>query len=65
ILSESNFERVGIDQQYLIQKFLARTLLYNQRLKKEVKQLEFKYIEVDSVSMPDELAEKCMELMSV
>ncbi|MGL5942844.1 MAG: AAA family ATPase [Waterburya sp.] len=63
ILSESNFERVGIDQQYLIQKFLARTLLYNQRLRQEVEQLEFKYIDVDYVSIPDELAEKCMELM--
>lgn len=64
ILNESNFERVGIDQQYLIQKFLALTLLYNQRLREEVKQLEFKYIEVDSVSMLDELAEKCIKLIN-
>lgn len=65
ILSESNFSNVGEDEKHLIQKFLERTLLYNQRMREKVERLGFIYIDVGSVSMVDELSNKCMELMDV
>ncbi|MDJ0635945.1 MAG: hypothetical protein QNJ34_22355 [Xenococcaceae cyanobacterium MO_188.B29] len=63
ILSESNFDNVGEEEKYLIQKFLDRTLLYNKRMKKEVDRLGFFCINVESVSTTDELAKKCLELI--
>lgn len=63
ILSESNFYNVSKDAKYLIQKFLARTLLYNKLIKEEVERLKFRYIEVKSVSRTSELAEKCIDFM--
>ena len=63
ILSESNFDNVGEEEKYLIQKFLDRTLLYNDRMNKEVEQLSFLCINVESVSTADELAKKCLELI--
>jgi 2-phosphoglycerate kinase len=55
IFAESNFDNVSKDQQYLIQKFLARTLLYDQLMKDEVKRLGFTSIDVQSLSIADEL----------
>ncbi|MDF5715463.1 MAG: 2-phosphoglycerate kinase [Rhizonema sp. NSF051] len=65
IKRESNFYNVGEDEKYLIQKFLARTLLYNKRMREKVERLGFICIDVESVSMADELLNKCMELMDV
>ena len=59
---ESNFYDVGEDEKYLIQKFLDRTLLYNQRMREEVEHLGLICIDVESVSMADEL-KNCLELM--
>ena len=59
ILSESNFDNVGEDEKYLIQKFLDRTLLYNDRMNKEVDRLDFLCLDVESVTTIDELAKKC------
>jgi len=64
IKSESNFEHVGEEEKHLIQKFLDLTILYNQRMREEVEQLEFRLIDVESVSMAEELSKKCMELIT-
>ncbi|VEP14513.1 2-phosphoglycerate kinase [Hyella patelloides LEGE 07179] len=65
ILSASNFDNVGEDEKYLIQKFLNRTLLYNKRMREEVERLGFVCVDVESVSMADELSKKCLELIEV
>jgi 2-phosphoglycerate kinase len=69
IFAESNFDNVSKDQQYLIQKFLARTLLYDQLMRDEVERLGFICIDLESLSMAksmtDELAKKCLELINV
>jgi 2-phosphoglycerate kinase len=65
IKHESNFDDVGEDEKYLIQKFLNRTLLYNRRMREKVERLGFMCIDLESVSMGDELLQKCMELTEV
>ena len=65
IFIESNFNHVGEDEKYLIQKFLERTLLYNELMKQEVKRLGFIDIDVEFMSTPDELLRKCIELIGV
>lgn len=65
IKCESNFYNVGEDEKDLIQKFLNRTLFYNKRMREEVERLGFICVDVESVSMADELSKKCMELMEV
>lgn len=65
IKSESNFYNVGEDEKQLIQKFLDRTLFYNKRMKEEIERLGLICIDVESVSMTDELLKKCMEFLSV
>ena len=55
IFKESNFDNVGEDEKYLIQKFIDRTLLYNKRMMELVKQFGFTYIDVESISNTDEL----------
>ncbi|MBV6622364.1 MAG: (d)CMP kinase [Rivularia sp. (in: Bacteria)] len=41
IYKESNFDNVGDEERYLIQKFLQRTLLYNQRMMESLEELGF------------------------
>ena len=65
IFSESNFYNVGEDEKHLIQKFLARTLFYNKFMREKVERLRFMCIDVESVSIEDELSNKCMELIEV
>ncbi len=65
IFSESNFDNVDEAKKHLIQKFLNRTLFYNQRMREELEGLGLIYIDVESVSTADELSNKCMELMEV
>ncbi|MEA5595471.1 2-phosphoglycerate kinase [Rivularia sp. UHCC 0363] len=64
IYNQSNFNNLGEDKKYLIQKFLERTLLYNKRMMELVEQLGFISIDVESTLTVDELANKSMELMS-
>ena len=61
ILAQSNFDNVSKDQQYLIQKFLARTILYDQCMRDEVERLGFICVDVESLSMADELANSVLE----
>jgi len=56
IFSESNFYNVSEDEKHLIQKFLDRTLFYNKHMREEVERLGFICIDVESVSMADELS---------
>ncbi|HAA29850.1 MAG TPA: 2-phosphoglycerate kinase [Cyanobacteria bacterium UBA8553] len=65
IKCESNFDNVGEDEKHLIQKFLDRTLLYNKCMREKVECLGFICIDIESVSMKDELLNKCMELIEV
>ncbi len=65
IKRESNFCNVCEDERHLIEKFLDRTLFYNKRMREEVERFGFICIDVESVSMADELSKKCMELMEV
>ncbi|MEM6401924.1 MAG: 2-phosphoglycerate kinase [Cyanobacteria bacterium P01_D01_bin.116] len=65
ILSESNFNYVGEDEKYLIEKFLQRTLLYNQRMMEEVDNLGFISIDVESVKTVEELLTKCITIFSL
>ena len=51
IYKESNFDRLGENEKYLIQKFLQRTLLYNQRMIESLEHLGFTYINVESASV--------------
>lgn len=61
IYRESNFYHVSLKEKYLIQKFLARTTLYNRRIKKDLENLKLEYIDVESVTTLDELVEKCLK----
>ena len=63
IYKESNFDNVGENEKYLIEKFLQRTLLYNQRMMELVRNLGFIYIDVESISNTEELSTKCMEMI--
>ena len=64
IFSESNFDRLNKDKQYLVQKFCARTLLYNRRMQEEVKCRGLISINVDSATV-EQLADRCIKLMNL
>ena len=65
IFRESNYDRLDKDKQYLVQKFLARTLLYNRRMQQEVKRLGLNSINVESTSTVEQLADRCLKLMNL
>ncbi len=48
IRQESNFDNVGENEKYLIQKFMARTLLYDKCMNEDVEDLGFTCINVES-----------------
>ena len=54
IKRESRFYHVGEDEKHLIQKFLDRTLLYNQRMREKVEALGQTCVDVESVSTVEE-----------
>ncbi len=56
IFSESNFYHVDEDKKHLIQKFLNRTLFYNKRMRQKIEHLGLICIDIESVSMADELS---------
>ena len=62
IKRESNFDNVDEDEKHLIQKFLNRTLFYNKRMREEVECLGLICIDVETVSIANELLNKCMKL---
>lgn len=65
ILKVSNFYNRSKEEKFLIQKFLSRTILYNQRMREKVEHLGLISIDVESLLTAEELSKKCMELMQV
>jgi 2-phosphoglycerate kinase len=63
IYDESRFEDTTKDGKHLIQKFLARTLLYNKHMREAVNRLGLMSIHIESSSSIDELSEKCLKLI--
>ena len=64
ILQESNYYNVDEEKKYLIQKFLARTLLYNQKIEKDISDLNFNCIHVESVKTLEELMQQCLKKLT-
>ena len=58
---ESNFDNANSDEKYLIMKFIARTLLYDKRMKDEINNLGFNYIDVEHIPTTKELLNKCLQ----
>ena len=63
ILRESNFYGVDKDAQYLITKFIARTLLYNQSLQEDILHLELKSIKLERDLKVEELTDRCSDFI--
>jgi len=61
---ESQFEKATAEEMRLIQKFLKRTLLYNEQMMESINRLGLASIHVESTSSLDELANKCLGLLS-
>ena len=64
IFSASNFYSLGEDDQLLIQKFLARTILYDQIIREQSSKLDLTCMDTDSFS-PEALLEQCLRLMEI
>ncbi|NQW18109.1 MAG: 2-phosphoglycerate kinase [Chloroflexi bacterium] len=62
IRSESRFAGGTPDEQELIEKFLARTLCYNNLMMRAVDKLGLVSIDVESVNPSEDLADKCLVL---
>ena len=63
IHTESRFSEASAQGKIMIQKFLQRTLLYNEKMMDVINRLGFDYIEVDKISSPDQLCDMCFELL--
>ncbi len=61
IYNESNFEETAGRDQKMIQKFLERTHLYNQRMLEAVKQFGLVSIDIETTSSLEELANRCLQ----
>lgn len=61
ILRQSHFYNVDEDAKYLITKFLARTLLYNQRLQKDVMYSGLEYINLNHNITTEKLVLRCLD----
>ena len=60
IYKASNFYNVTQEEKYLIQKFLERTLIYDRRMREDIKSLELVQIDVEFPTSK-ELIKKCLE----
>lgn len=63
IYQSSQFELATEVEKYLIQKFLERTLLYNQRMVMAISQLNLRYNLVEENGPVERLVEKCLALL--
>jgi hypothetical protein len=61
IYIESNFEETAGRDQKMVQKFLERTHLYNQRMLEAVEQFGLVSIDVETTSSLEELADWCLQ----
>ncbi|HEY0605764.1 MAG TPA: hypothetical protein VGD58_22765 [Herpetosiphonaceae bacterium] len=63
IYQASRIETTTGDEQQIIQKFLGRALRYNQHMLAAVQRLGLACIDVGSASSPDDLAQRCLEIL--
>lgn len=63
IYDESRFQEAAARENRMIQKFLERTQLYNERMMDAVNRLGLVSMGVDSTSSPDKLSDKYLELV--
>jgi len=63
IYQESNFERVSDSEKYLIEKFLKRTQLFNEKMMVVVIQRNLMSIEVDDTISSDDVSEICLKML--
>jgi hypothetical protein len=61
IYAESRFESAAPNQQYGIQKFLERTLFYNQKMMESVVQLGLMSVTIDEHMAAYDLAKLCLQ----
>jgi len=63
IYRESNFDRVSISEKYLIEKFLKRTLLFNEKMVAVINQRNLMSVKVKDTFSPDEISEICLKTL--
>jgi len=60
---ESQYEQASAQERLLIQKFLARTILYNQKMMAAIQQLGLASLEITEQDSPDNMADRCLEAL--
>ena len=63
IHTSSGYDGLEGDERTLVEKFLARTIVYNERMMEAVTRLGLVSVDVDAVSGPDALVDTCLGLM--
>jgi 2-phosphoglycerate kinase len=63
IYSSSNYQQKTLEEQKLIDKFLARTLRYNEIMMKHIDDYKLAYINIENFSDVDKLANQCIEIL--
>jgi len=64
IYASSEYDALKSDERMLVDKFLARTILYNERMLQAVSRLELAHVEVDTAK-PDALIQTCMDVIGM
>lgn len=63
IYSSSDYQNKTIDEQRFIDKFLERTLRYNELMMNKIEEFKLPYINVENFSNLDELTNQCGEML--
>lgn len=63
ISDASRYEEVSTQERYLIQKFLGRTLSYNEKMMAAIKRLGLTSVDVEDSFSVDELSEMCLGIL--
>jgi 2-phosphoglycerate kinase len=63
INNASQYEEASIQEKLLIRKFLERTILYNKRMMAAINQLGLMSMVVEEAYSPEELSDRCQELL--
>lgn len=61
IYRESNYEQVSDPEKHLIEKFLKRTQVFNERMMSVINQLNLMSIEVHDGLSPDDVSDTCLQ----
>jgi len=64
IYFSSQFEKASAQEKVLIQKFLERTILYNQKMLAAIHELGLQSLEVEEDIPPGRLSDMCLELVN-